>query len=61
VTERDRDRELENQLPEMSTCAAVTVIFGVCGSVGLLKLLVVAIRGWPVDPVSNPEPRRETL
>jgi hypothetical protein len=41
--------------------AVVTVLFGVCGSVGLLWLVVVVIRGWSVDPVSNPKPRRETL
>jgi hypothetical protein len=42
-------------------CAAVTVMFGVCVSVGLLELLVVVIRKWPIDPISNPKPCRETL
>jgi hypothetical protein len=37
------------------------VIFGECGSLRLLELLVVAIRKWSIDPVSNPKPRRETL
>jgi hypothetical protein len=41
--------------------AVAAVIFGVCGSVGLLYLVVMAIREWSMDPVSNPKPRRETL
>jgi hypothetical protein len=42
-------------------CAVVTVIFGVCGSVGMLELVVMAIRKWSIDPVCNTKPRRETL
>jgi hypothetical protein len=42
-------------------CAVVIVIFGNCGSVGLLCLVVVAIRKWSTDLVSIPKPRRETL
>jgi hypothetical protein len=34
---------------------------GVCGSVGLLQLVMVAIRKWSIDPISNPQPHRETL
>jgi hypothetical protein len=42
-------------------CDVFTVIFGACGSVGLLYFVVVAIRKWSIDPVSNPKPRRDTL
>jgi hypothetical protein len=44
-------------------CAVITVIFGVCGSVGLLQLVVMAIRKWSIDPISirNPVERHSNM
>jgi hypothetical protein len=41
--------------------AVITVVIGVCGSVGLLWLVVVEISKWSIDHIFNPKPRRETL
>jgi hypothetical protein len=54
-------QETTSEHREDFMCAVVTVILGVYDSVGLLQLVVVAIRKWSIDPVSNPKPRRETL
>jgi hypothetical protein len=36
--------------------AVVTVIFGVCNSMRLLQLLVVMIRKWSINPITNQHP-----
>jgi hypothetical protein len=54
-------QETSSEEREDFMCAADTMIFGVCNSVRLLQLLIVAFRKWSMDPISNPKPRQETL
>jgi hypothetical protein len=46
------------KIENLHVSCGYTDIWSVCGSVGLLLLVVVEVRKWSVDPLSNPKPRR---